>query len=101
MTEARVVSGLWSESAITDILRPGWHRQALCRGNVRAFFGPRLDSPRPSRKMRLAIMEAKNICTACPVRNLCLDFALDSGEDYGIWGGLTPHERDMVRRRLA
>jgi len=101
MTEARIVSGLWSESSTTNILRPGWHQQAKCRGQVQAFFGPRLDSPHPSRKMRLAIMEAKHICSSCPVRNLCLEFALDSGEDYGIWGGLTPMERDIVRRRAS
>lgn len=99
MTEARIVSGLWSESATANLVRPGWHQTAECRGNLPLFFAARFDSPRPSRKVRLAIMEAKSVCARCAVRNVCLDFAIESGEDYGIWGGLTPGERDMVRRR--
>lgn len=101
MAEARVVTGLWSESETDNPARPGWHKAANCRGQVRTFFGARFDSPRPSRKVRLAIMEAKNICAGCPVRNLCLEYALDNEEDFGIWGGLTPRERRMVRRRSA
>lgn len=101
MTEARIVSGLWSESSTENLTRPGWHKAANCRGQVQVFFGARFDSPRPSRKVRLAIMAAKEVCAGCPVRNLCLDYALDHDEDYGIWGGLTPRERRMVRTRIA
>lgn len=101
MAEARIVSGLWSESETENVVRPGWHKQANCRGKVSTFFGARFDSPRPSKKVRLAIMEAKNICAACPVRNLCLEFALDHDEDFGVWGGLTPRERRMIRVRAS
>ena len=101
VAEARVVTGLWSESATDEVTRPGWHKQAACRGMSPVFFGARFESPRPSRKVRIAIMTAKDICAACPVRNLCLDFALDHDEEFGIWGGLTPRERRMVRARTA
>lgn len=40
--------------------------------------------------------EATAICAACPIRQKCLDYALDS-EAYGVWGGLTPEERDDLR----
>ncbi len=43
--------------------------------------------------MRLAKM-AVAVCWSCPVRQVCLDHAIAAGERYGIWGGLTPAERD-------
>lgn len=101
MAEARVVEGVWSESATTFLARPGWHREARCAGRTDLFFSSRYEGPRPSKRVRLAMMEAKNICHGCPVINQCLEFALDGEEGHGIWGGLTTRERDMVRTRTA
>lgn len=39
---------------------------------------------------------AKEICSGCPVRLACLDWAMDN-EAFGIWGALTPAERDRLR----
>ena len=39
---------------------------------------------------------AKLLCAACPVRQRCLDYALEY-EEFGIWGGATPEERDELR----
>ena len=36
---------------------------------------------------------AKAICARCPIKDECLTYALESGEAYGIWGGLLPSER--------
>lgn len=36
---------------------------------------------------------AKKICAQCPVRNLCLEYALEQGEFYGMFGGMSPSER--------
>lgn len=41
---------------------------------------------------------AKAICRGCPVRTPCLEFALDTRLDHGVWGGLTEHERRSLRR---
>ena len=41
--------------------------------------------------------EAKKICNACPVQSLCLEFALINYEAHGLWGGLTPKERQKLR----
>src|SRR5580693_3018267 len=41
---------------------------------------------------------ALRICAGCPVRQECLDFAMESGEKDGIWGGTTPEERIRARR---
>lgn len=37
------------------------------------------------------------VCNGCPVRMDCLQFALDNGEKWGIYGGLTASERDELR----
>jgi len=44
------------------------------------------------------IAAAKSICRTCPVLVKCLDFALESRQDYGIWGGMTEDERRSLRR---
>lgn len=47
------------------------------------------------------IAAAKANCYACPVLAECLEGALKSGEQWGIWGGLTAAERTTVRRNGA
>lgn len=41
---------------------------------------------------------AKRICSMCPVKDQCLKFALDSGEEWGVWGGASETERRNMRR---
>jgi WhiB family transcriptional regulator, redox-sensing transcriptional regulator len=45
------------------------------------------------------VAEAKAVCARCPVRQASLRFALSTGQDYGIRGGLTEDERRNPRRR--
>jgi WhiB family redox-sensing transcriptional regulator len=47
------------------------------------------------------VTEAKAVCSGCPVRDECLAFALDTGQDFGIWGGLTEDERRAMLRQSA
>jgi WhiB family redox-sensing transcriptional regulator len=42
---------------------------------------------------------AKLLCGRCEVRAECLEFALDTNEEFGIWGGLSTAERRALRRR--
>ena len=44
------------------------------------------------------VAHGKALCAGCPVRMPCLQFALDNNEPHGIWGGMTPDERDQMRR---
>jgi len=39
------------------------------------------------------------VCAECEASRECLDFALDTNQDSGIWGGLTEEERRVIRRR--
>jgi WhiB family redox-sensing transcriptional regulator len=73
-----------------------WQALAACRGlGTDWFFAP--DGERqPERDARER--KAKAICSACPSRTPCLEFALTAGR-YGVWGGLTEEERDRERRR--
>lgn len=74
-----------------------WQDDANCRGeDLVLFFGP--DGERqPERDVRER--KAKAICSGCPVRNACLNYALERPEKYGTWGGLNEDERASERRR--
>lgn len=41
---------------------------------------------------------ALRICSGCPVRQDCLEFALEARVRFGIWGGLTEKQRRSLRR---
>lgn len=42
---------------------------------------------------------AKAICATCFVTVDCLNYAIDSRIELGVWGGLSPRERRRVRTR--
>jgi WhiB family redox-sensing transcriptional regulator len=42
---------------------------------------------------RLAEMTAKAVCARCPIIEACRNYALETGEVYGVWGGLLASER--------
>ena len=44
------------------------------------------------------IADAKLVCNRCPVVTECLTWALDSGQDAGVWGGMSERERRGVLR---
>ncbi|GAC1607912.1 MAG: hypothetical protein NVS3B26_02750 [Mycobacteriales bacterium] len=44
------------------------------------------------------VLQAKAVCAHCPVTEACLETALSSDQQSGIWGGLTPLERIRLRR---
>jgi len=67
-----------------------WRQDAACRDLDTAIFFP--DSEEES-------AQAQAVCAACPVRQACLEFALITRQDDGVWGGLTETERRRVRRR--
>ena len=74
-----------------------WRAKGACRGSDALIFYP------PSDDDSLAVT-AKEICSHCPVRKPCLEFALSTREKHGVWGGLTERERRRVlrqRRRSA
>ena len=72
-----------------------WQEVAACRGPASSlFFAPTLSERRDDREVREA--RAKAICSECPVTMQCLDFALQSREQHGIWGGRSEAERRLM-----
>lgn len=70
-----------------------WQDRAACR-NAKVDMYP---EDQPGRRPGRAIAEAKAVCRWCPVRDECLAYALSTETRwtrFGIWGGLTPAERD-------
>jgi WhiB family redox-sensing transcriptional regulator len=49
----------------------------------------------------IQIEEAKKVCQRCIVKEPCLAWALESGQDAGVWGGLSEDERRALKRRAA
>ncbi len=67
-----------------------WRDHAECRGSGTDKFFPERG------EMTTA---AKAVCHGCTVRDECLEYALATGEKFGIWGGLSERERRRVRRQ--
>jgi len=69
-----------------------WQSRASCLGTDPNLFFPERGA---------STKEAKAACKGCVVREDCLEFALQNGEKFGIWGGLSERERRRVRRQRA
>ena len=42
---------------------------------------------------------AKAVCRRCEVQEECLEYAVNNGEKFGIWGGLSERERRAIRKK--
>lgn len=42
---------------------------------------------------KLAEITAKEVCSRCPIIVQCQQYAIATGEAYGVWGGLLASER--------
>ena len=72
-----------------------WRRSAACRDvDPKVFFPVGLTGPAIPQ-----IAAAKVICGRCPVRMACLQYALVSYQEFGVWGGYDEEERRNLRRR--
>lgn len=81
-------------------LPDGWEADAACLGaDLNLFYAPNYFERRLVKVAREA--KAKTFCRACPVLERCREYALESGEDHGVWGGLNEMERRRIRRRRA
>lgn len=45
-------------------------------------------------------LRARKICSECPVRAHCLEFAVMTNQKYGVWGGASEDEREVIRKKL-
>jgi len=71
-----------------------WSKFAKCKGeDVEHWFADVI----AGREAKIAVIQAKNVCERCIVRNQCLEYAQKHNEEFGIWGGLTARERGYGR----
>ena len=74
-----------------------WRHRAVCRDEDPELFFP-VGTSGPAIAQ---IQEAKAVCARCPVSSECLEWALESGQDAGVWGGMSEDERRVLKRRRA
>lgn len=73
-----------------------WRAQSACRDTSPELFFPIGTTGNAVDQIEVA----KRICGQCPVTSQCLEFALETNQEAGVWGGLTEDERRRVRRGL-
>ena len=76
-----------------------WMDRAPCRGYSEVFYAPEGFELPAGRADREAM--AKQFCGSCIVRQECLEFAINTRQEYGIWGGLNEEERGMKALKRA
>ena len=74
-----------------------WRHESLCRDTDPDLFFP----VGTTGHALIQIARAKQVCGECPVSTECLEFALETNQDSGIWGGTSEDERRTMRRAQA
>src|SRR5215475_344149 len=73
-----------------------WRCRSACMSVDPELFFP-LSSVGPAARQ---LYKAKSVCTQCPVRAECLDFALATRQVHGVWGGTSEDERRRILTRI-
>ena len=73
-----------------------WQTSGACRSGAGTDFYPPMHTERKHERLARE-RRAKSVCASCPVRDECLEHAIDVDERYGIWGGLNQEERRLLR----
>ena len=74
-----------------------WRRDAACRDTDPDLFFP-VGTTGPAIEQ---IETAKAVCRECSAQALCLEYAIDTNQDSGIWGGTSEEERRQLRKQYA
>ncbi|QKW15338.1 WhiB family transcriptional regulator [Verrucosispora sp. NA02020] len=72
-----------------------WRDNSICRDMDGELFFPVGTGP----SARNQTEQAKAVCRRCPVQLACLNWALESGEQFGVAGGMSEDERQALLRR--
>ena len=71
-----------------------WREQAACATvDSNLFFPVGVTGPAVGQ-----IAAAKAVCARCEVQQACLEFAIATNQEYGVWGGASEEERRTLRR---
>lgn len=72
-----------------------WLQRGNCRSEDPELFFP-IGTTGPALQQ---VEAAKQVCRRCEVVEACLAWALRTGQDAGVWGGLSELERRELSRR--
>lgn len=75
--------------------RRQWRESAACRDSEPTLFFPVGTTGLAVEQ----IEEAKGICSDCLVTEECLQYALQTNQEAGVWGGYAEDERRRLRKR--
>ncbi|WP_426571918.1 WhiB family transcriptional regulator [Aquihabitans sp. McL0605] len=67
-----------------------WMQEGHCRYYPPAAFFP---------SDGVGVTQARQICGECPVREQCLEYALENRIEHGVWGGCSERERRRILKR--
>jgi WhiB family redox-sensing transcriptional regulator len=87
--------------AIYERIHPQWLDFAKCRGLPGNLFYS------DHQHNNTQVQEARSVCLGthpdhpgrCPVLEACLDYAIENGERWGVWGGTSERERRRIKRQ--
>ena len=71
-----------------------WRNRSACRDTDPELFFPIGTTGSAIEQIGVA----KSICERCSVRPECLEFAFETAQESGVWGGLTEDERRKLRK---
>ncbi|MHB8273204.1 MAG: WhiB family transcriptional regulator [Dermatophilaceae bacterium] len=74
-----------------------WRHGAACADESPELFFP-IGNTEPA---HLQVEKAKAVCRRCEVVDSCLKWAIESGQEIGVWGGLSEGERHAGKGRNA
>jgi WhiB family redox-sensing transcriptional regulator len=77
---------------------PAWMDYARCHDYELNTFFP---EPGRGRSIGAAVNRAIAICNQCPVRQPCLEYALDNHIRHGVWGGESERGRARIQAGRA
>lgn len=76
---------------------PEWQERGRCKTD--RSVDPRIFFPEGDEATAQSFA-AKRVCAKCPVRELCLQYALDENIKYGVWGGTSYNDRRKIKRQI-
>ena len=78
-----------------NVTGSNWREASACRDSE-----PNLFFPIGTTGLAIdQIQEAKSICSMCLVAAECLQYALQTNQEAGVWGGYAEDERRRLRKR--
>lgn len=80
---------------------PDWMDRAACKGQTRIMY-PHESTKQNIKYRKLSLGPARKVCSLCPVKAECLDYAMTLPVEsirHGVWAGMDRWELEAERRR--